>query len=192
LEEELRGFFGIGAERIHKTMNLGSLFRSAHAFDADFLFTVNAAYTQREGRLSDTSDAPSHVPFYSFPKIDDMTLPRGCDLVGVELIEDAIDLPSFHHPRQAAYLLGPERGTLSPESIERCAYTIRIPTKFCINVGLAGAIVMYDRIRSLGKFARRPVTSGGEPEALPRHAYGGPLMSKKMDKYLDTPPIDKH
>ena len=41
-----------------------------------------------------------------------------CKLVGVELIDDAIELPSFHHPKQAAYVLGPEMGSLSKEMIK--------------------------------------------------------------------------
>lgn len=188
----MRGYFGIGAERISKTMNVGSLFRTAHAFGADFMFTVNATYTRREGRRSDTSDATTHVPFYSFPTIDNMVLPQGCVLVGVELIEGAIDLPSFHHPHRAAYILGPERGELSSEMVEKCAYTIKIPTQFCINVGLAGAIVMYDRVKSLGKFARRPLSAGSEPENPPEHFYGGPSVRKKMNEYLDIPPNDEH
>lgn len=188
----MRGYFGIGAERIHKTMNMGSLFRTAHAFGANFMFTVNATYTRREGRRSDTSDATSHVPFYSFPTINNMVLPQGCLLIGIELIDDSIDLPSFRHPRQAAYILGPERGQLSSEVIDQCAYIIKIPTKFCINVGLAGAIVMYDRMRSLGNFARKPVTTGGEPENLPEHFYGDSSKKKEMDEYLDVPPNDEH
>tara|TARA_B100000315_G_scaffold255235_1_gene298119 strand:- start:6370 stop:6975 length:606 start_codon:yes stop_codon:yes gene_type:complete len=187
----MRGYFGIGAEKISKSMNVGSLFRSAHAFGADFMFTVNAAYTRRAGGRTDTSDAPAHVPFYSFPNIDSMVLPEGCSLVGIELIDEAIDLPSFRHPRQAAYILGPERGSLSPEMIEKCSYTIKIPTKFSINVGLAGAIVMYDRVKSLGNFARRPETPGGELESLPDHVYGSPTQRTQMDQFLDTPP-DSH
>ena len=33
----------------------------------------------------------------------------------------------------------------------------KIPTSFCINVAMAGAIVMYDRVRSLGRFEPRPL-----------------------------------
>ena len=189
---KLRGYFGIGAEKISKPMNVGSLFRTAHAFGADFMFTVNAAYTRGKGEDSDTSNAPLHVPFYAFPKVENMVLPQDCELVGIELIEGAIDLPSFRHPRQAAYILGPERGELSPEMLDKCVYTIKIPTKFCINVGLAGAIVMYDRINSLGKFARRPILVGGELEEFPKHAYGEPSLRKQMDQYLDTPPNDDY
>ena len=90
-----------------------------------------------------------------------MNLPNKCKLVGVELVEDAIELPSFHHPKQAAYILGPELGSLSTKMMAKCDYMIKIPTKFCINVQIAGSIVMYDRIRSLGKFAQRPMVPGG-------------------------------
>jgi len=33
-------------------------------------------------------------------------LPKGCRLVGVELLDEAVDLPNFAHPQQAAYVLG--------------------------------------------------------------------------------------
>ena len=69
----------------------------------------------------------------------------------------AFDLPSFRHPLRAAYILGPEQGSLSDGLVERCDYVVKIPSSFCINVAMAGAIVMYDRVRSLARFAERPV-----------------------------------
>jgi tRNA(Leu) C34 or U34 (ribose-2'-O)-methylase TrmL len=77
------------------------------------------------------------------------------------LVPDAVDLPSFRHPLQAAYVFGPERGSLSPELLERCDHVVRIPTRFCINLAVAGAVVMYDRMVCLGRFAERPVRAGG-------------------------------
>lgn len=166
-----RGYFAIGAERISKPLNLGNMVRSAHAFGASFVFTVGAEYISLKVR-SDTSKTPLHVPLYHWDAPDDMVLPEGCQLVGVELTEDAVDLPSFRHPPQAAYILGPERGVLSQEVLERCTHVVRIPTAFCINLAMAGAIVMYDRMRSLGRFAPRPVSAGGTAESLPAHVYG--------------------
>ena len=90
----MRGYFGIGAEGISKPTNVGTLFRTAHAFGASFIFTVNAQYARKAGAKTDTSDAPGHVPLYSFPDVASMQLPQGCRLVGVELTEDAIELPS--------------------------------------------------------------------------------------------------
>ncbi|HSM18933.1 MAG TPA: TrmH family RNA methyltransferase, partial [Hyphomicrobiales bacterium] len=90
-------------------MNLGNLMRSAHAFGASFIFTVDAHYTVRQAR-SDTSKAPHHLPYYAWETVAGMQLPKDCRLVGVELTEDAIELPSFRHPSRAAYVLGREKG----------------------------------------------------------------------------------
>ena len=176
----MRGYFGIGVEQLSKAMNAGSLFRTAHAFGASFVFTVGAVYTKREIERSDTSKSRGHVPLYEFADAAELRLPVGCELVGVELLEDAIALPSFHHPPAAAYILGPERGTLSPAIQALCDFTVKIPAKFCVNVGIAGAIVMYDRLSSLGRFAERPLKTGGLAARLaPPPAFGPPLWERK-------------
>jgi tRNA G18 (ribose-2'-O)-methylase SpoU len=187
----MRGYFAIGVEGISKAMNVGSLFRTAHAFGAGFVFTVAATYERGEGGKSDTSDAPGHIPFYSFPDIGSLVLPKDCSLVGVELTDDAIELPSFRHPTQAAYVMGPERGELSPAMAEQCEFVVKIPTRFCVNVGIAGAIVMYDRITSLGHYPRRPISPGGPTEQRPKHVFGDPKIRKKMEKFRDAPPEGK-
>ena len=169
-----RGYFAIGAERISKSLNLGNMMRSAHGFGASFTFTVGAMYRAAEAS-ADTSKGQLHLPHYNWAGIDEMALPHGCKLVGVELVDGAIDLPSFRHPLRAAYVLGPERGVLSEALIGRCDYVVKIPTSFCINVAMAGAIVMYDRLRTLGRFVPRPISEGGPTEAVGAHVYGGPV-----------------
>ncbi|MDJ0949652.1 MAG: RNA methyltransferase [Alphaproteobacteria bacterium] len=178
----MRGYFGIGVEGISKQMNAGSLFRTAHAFGASFLFTVGAVYARAEGRRSDTSDTTEHLPLYEFAQVGDLALPKDCMLVGVELLDDAVTLPSFRHPPQAAYVLGPERGALSPALTALCDHVVKIPTKFSVNLAVAGAIVMYDRLTSLGRFASRPVAPGGPSEDLPPHVFGEPVRRRKRGK----------
>ena len=95
----MRGYFGIGAERISKQMNVGSLFRTAHAFGAGFVFTVAASYARDEGEIADTSRSTDSVPHYDFETVRDLRLPVGCRLIGVEITDDATELPSFRHPR---------------------------------------------------------------------------------------------
>jgi hypothetical protein len=56
---------------------------------------------------------------------------------------------------------------------------VKIPTKFCVNVGTAGAIVMYDRLISQGRFARRAVNPRARPEALPEHVQGAQVIRTK-------------
>ncbi len=174
----MRGYFAIGVEHISKPHNVGNLVRSSHAFGASFFFAIAPAVDMASVRQSDTSDASQHLPFYTYPSVDQMQLPRGCQLVGIELIEESIPLPSFRHPLRAAYVLGPERGSLSDELVARCDHVVQIPTSFCVNVGIAGAVVMYDRMLSLGRFAERPVRAGGPPAAVEprRHRHGGPVF----------------
>jgi tRNA(Leu) C34 or U34 (ribose-2'-O)-methylase TrmL len=189
-EKYVRGFFGIGVEGINKAFNVGSVFRSAHAFGASFSFTVAASYERKKGTRSDTSDAMAQLPFYEFPSIETFTLPKGCALVGVELDDDAIELPSFRHPSQAAYVLGSERGGMTATMLGRCDHIIQIPSRFSLNLGIAGVCVMYDRLVSLGRFAPRPVKPGGPTEALDPHVRGDQILRQKaMEPYRSAPPL---
>ena len=182
------GYFGIGVEGASKALNVGNLFRSAQAFGAAFVFAVAAAYRREAARASDTSDAHGSLPFYSFPSGESMLLPSGCRLVGIEIVPEAVELPSFHHPRAAAYILGPERGRLSPDMTARCDYVVRIPTAFSINVAMAGVIVMYDRLLARGRFAKRPLSEGAKPEALAPHVFGDPRFRRLVEPFRDQPP----
>jgi tRNA G18 (ribose-2'-O)-methylase SpoU len=175
----MRAYFGIGVEGLSKAINGGNLFRSAHAFGASFTFAIGGVWSRAESALADTSDSPAQVPFYRFETPAEMRLPAGCELVGIELLDSAVDLPSFRHPRAAAYVLGPERGSLSSELVARCAYVIKIPTRFCINLAVAGAVVMYDRTINLGRFPARPLHPKGAPEPLRAHVRGQPLIRAK-------------
>ncbi len=168
----MRGYFGIGVEEVSKEGNVGNLVRSAHAFGASFFFAIAPHVDVKALRVSDTSGAFDHVPYYQYDSPEQMDWPQGCQLVGVELIEDSIELPSFKHPVRAAYVLGPEMGSLSPETLKHCDFTVQIPMKFCVNVGVAGALVMYDRLLSMGRFADRPARAGGPIDPIAEHIHG--------------------
>jgi len=173
----MRGYFAAGTDGISKPMNLGNLLRIAHAFGASFFFTI-AGRVKLADAMSDTSDAAGRLPMYQFPGADDLRLPQGCELVGVEITDHATELPSFRHPLRAAYVFGSERFSLSPEVLARCRHVVKIPTRFSINVGMAGAIVLYDRMLSLSNFAERPLRSGGPAKAAlpPVATWGKPII----------------
>ena len=174
----MRGYFGIGVEGVSKAMNAGNLYRSANAFGASFVFTVAAMYA--DDASSDTSDAPGQVPFYKFDNVESLRLPEGCELIGIEIHEAAVALPSFRHPRCAAYVLGMERMGLTDDMISCCDHLIRIPTKFSLNLASAGVVVMYDRLISLQRFGSRPMVPGGPVEPLPEHVFGDPVWKRKQ------------
>lgn len=141
-----RGYCGIGIENAKSEVNLGTLWRSSFCLGADFIFTIGDRYKKQ---ASDTTCAWRHIPYWRFETAADFRqhIPYDCQLVGVEVSNDAIRLPLFVHPQRAIYLLGPEDGSLSEESLALCGAVVRIPSIFCLNVAVAGAIVLYDRYR---------------------------------------------
>jgi tRNA G18 (ribose-2'-O)-methylase SpoU len=176
----MRGYFAVGTDGLSKPMNLGNLLRIAHAFGGSFFFTV-AGRVKLADAMSDTSDAAGHMPLYQFGTADELRLPQGCELVGVEITDDAVALPSFRHPLRAAYVFGSERLSLSEGMLARCRHVVKIPTRFSINVGMAGAIVLYDRMLTLGTFAERPLRAGGPAadEIPPPVRWGKPIMRRR-------------
>lgn len=186
-----RGYFGIGAEGVSKSANVGALLRTAHAFGASFCFTIGTGWDARQGRQADTADTPLHVPMWRFPVLADVRLPHGCALVGIELLDDAVDLPSFRHPLSAAYVLGPERAGLSPAVLARCDHVAKIPTRFALNLAVAGALVLYDRLLQHGRFAERPVGSGGPKEStapVSHIGHGTPRFRKTVPDWMTWAP----
>jgi len=186
----MRGYAALGVEEVSKARNAGAVIRTAHAFDAAFAFLVGGDMGKREISQSDTSNAMDQIPFYRFDGPCDLALPSGCQLVGIEITDNANDLPSFRHPRMAAYILGSERAGLSPEMLDLCDHTVKIPTRFSLNLAVAGALVLYDRMVSLDRFAPRPLMPGGPLEDLPEPVFGEPLWKKKArrrKKQTDRP-----
>ncbi|MGB0785764.1 MAG: RNA methyltransferase [Alphaproteobacteria bacterium] len=174
-----RGYFGIGIEQVSKPGNMGNLIRSAHAFGASFVFTINPGFSKKQLMRTDTSSTFETIPYYQYGDIDELNLPLGCELVVIELTKNAIPLPSFRHPRRAVYVLGPEKESISTAVLGRAQHVIQIPMKFCVNVATAGAIVLYDRLLQQGRFPDRPVRSGGPLKQLKPHVHGGVFSRQK-------------
>ena len=61
--------------------------------------------------------------------------------------------------------------------LKRCEFVVKIPTKFCINVATAGAILMYDRHMSSNQYAARPWRPGGKA-----FDYKGPISTAAFSR----------
>lgn len=138
-----RGYFSIGIINGKTEFNVGGLWRSAHSFGAASIFTIGRRYPIQ---ATDKSKAEQHIPLFEYQSWQDFTRPKGCELVVVEITDDAKPLPMFSHPMRACYILGAEDHGVPKAVIECCQSVVRIPSAFCLNVATAGSIVMYDRI----------------------------------------------
>jgi len=139
-----RGYFGIGIVNGKFDANVGQLLRSGACFGADFLFTVGQRFTKQ---ATNKNQAERHIPLYEYKDIEDLLAhrPYMCQPICIELKPYSKELKTFTHPERAIYILGQEDGDL-PDSLCMLFPTIRIPTIYCLNVCVAGSIVMYDRI----------------------------------------------
>lgn len=140
----MRGFFAIGIWHGKHAVNLGTLWRSARAFGAAFVFTIGRRYKRQ---CSDTMAAVKHLPLIHFESLDDLIghLPYGCMLVGIEIMPGAEALNEFSHPERCCYLLGAEDHGLSLEVLGRCHKALVLPDVGSLNVAVAGSLVMFHR-----------------------------------------------
>lgn len=140
-----RGYFGIGVYKPKTETNIGTLYRSAHSFGADFIFVIGKRYKYQS---SDTTKAHNHIPLYEFDTwLDFKThLPKGCQTVCVELDERAKSLKDFIHPERCVYVLGAEDNGIPKEYLKTNQVIQINGGKYCLNVAVAGSIILYDRI----------------------------------------------
>lgn len=139
-----RGYFGIGIENGKTKSNIGTLWRSAYSLGASFIFVIGNRY---KAQASDTVKAIRHIPMYHYDTFDEFynTMPKGCKLIGVDNLDGARLLKDYGHPERAIYLLGAEDSGLSKKALEKCHSLVQFESKYCLNVSVAGSIVMYDR-----------------------------------------------
>jgi len=153
-----RGFFGIGVFHPKHECNIGTLWRSAYAFHASFIYTIGRRFQKQ---ASDTPQAWRSVPMFHFSTIDDLIehLPFSCPLVAVELVDGATPLNRFCHPQRACYLLGAEDHGLPQSVIERCSFSLVVPhARICLNVSTTGSLVLYDRQVKSARAARKEIS----------------------------------
>jgi tRNA G18 (ribose-2'-O)-methylase SpoU len=155
----VRGYFGIAMYHAKHNTNVGTLWRSAHTYQAAFIATVGKRYMRQS---SDTCKTPLSTPLVHYRDMEDLIehLPHGCQVVGVELDPRAVPLDRFQHPRNALYLMGAEDHGLPQHVLERCHQIVQIPTPgpMSLNVSVAGSLLMHDRFAR--GVARRQVLAG--------------------------------
>jgi tRNA(Leu) C34 or U34 (ribose-2'-O)-methylase TrmL len=72
-------------------------------------------------------------------------LPPGVVPVAVEVRPNAERLFDFEHPESAAYVFGPEDGSLPSWVLRHCHRFVVIPGAHCLNLSSAVLAVLYDR-----------------------------------------------
>ncbi len=132
------------------THNWGSLCRTAQLLNASYMATIGSRFRKQ---ASDTMRSWRHVPIFQHETFEDFyrSIPYDCQLIGVEMTSDAVEISQFEHPQRAVYLLGSEDNGLPPDVLERCHKTVCLRGERSMNVAVAGSIVIYDRVSKAAK-----------------------------------------
>lgn len=140
-----RGYGCVALESPNDEVNVGHTLRAALCFRASMVILSRVPQKLNVQKLkTDPGKAYRHVPVIHTTDLFD-ALPEDCTPVAVELTDDALDLSTFVHPERACYIFGPENGSVSQETLDRCKLKVKIPTVMSLNLGMTVNIVLYDR-----------------------------------------------
>ena len=153
--------FHVAIENLAHDFNIGSVVRTANAFNASSVRVVGRRRWNRRGAM--VTDRYLHIDHD-----DDVAAlvawagGRRLALIGVDNLPGAVPLESFDLPRDCVLLFGQEGGGLSDEARTACDATVSIAqfgSTRSINVGAAAAIAMHAWVRRHA-FDQTPGQSG--------------------------------
>lgn len=122
--------------------NVGGVMRACMAYNVQLLAIQGRRYTRV---ATDTCSGYRHIPTISVSNLKDV-IPFNCVPVAVDIIDGAIPLPEYKHPKHAYYIFGAEDATLGSQITSWCRDTIYVPTKICMNLAAAVNVILYDRM----------------------------------------------
>lgn len=146
-----------------KEHNVGTLVRTAHAVAAEEVVLVgdrewNVEAAKTAENFTDVTILEDEAAFL------DHVRERGWSLVAVELDERAVSLFDVEYPENPCFLLGAERDGLPQSLIDTAEIVVQIPQWGlvpCLNLAVAGSIVLYDYLAKLQRRGALDRPSGG-------------------------------
>jgi len=147
-EKVFAGYYGIGVYHPKTKVNIGTLWREAMLFGADFIFTIGHRYNKQ---ASDTTKTIRNIPLWEFKTFEEFRkhMPKHAKLVIIEMDKKAVSLKDYKHPKQAIYLLGAEDYGIPTKLLNKYDDIVQIPQVYNFsssNVAVSGSIVLYDRL----------------------------------------------
>lgn len=131
----------IAIENFQHDFNIGSVVRTANAFNVAAVHIVGRRRWNRRGAM--VTDRYQHVEHHSDPT---GLLDLGLPIIGIDNIEGSTAIEGRALPSACVLLFGQEGPGLSPASLDLCQQVLHI-TQYgstrSINAGAAAAIAMY-------------------------------------------------
>jgi tRNA G18 (ribose-2'-O)-methylase SpoU len=147
--DQRRHPFHVAIENLAHDFNIGSVVRTANAFNAASVRIVGRRRWNRRGAM--VTDRYLHVEHHDdAASVAAWARAEGLPLIGVDNLPGAVPLETFALPRACVLLFGQEGTGLSDDARAACASTVSIAqfgSTRSINVGAAAAIAMHAWVR---------------------------------------------
>jgi tRNA G18 (ribose-2'-O)-methylase SpoU len=150
--------FHVAVENWGHDFNIGSVIRTANAFNAKAFHIVGKRRWNRRGAMvTDRYQHEHHHPtvadlveWAGTAGMDDQGRPRGIPLIGIDNLPGSLPLETHDLPRACVLVFGQEGPGLSPDMRAACEVVLHIEqfgSTRSINAGAAAAIAMHAWIR---------------------------------------------
>lgn len=141
--------YHVAIENYQHDYNIGTIVRSANAFNAAGVHIIGKRHWNRRGAMS----TEKYLQVYQHATIEGFVTwakTNGLEIIGIDNIPGSINLSRSTLPTQAILVFGQEGPGLSPEMQQHCTHIIAIEqfgSTRSVNVGVAAGIIMYEWIR---------------------------------------------
>ncbi|MFK5634451.1 MULTISPECIES: TrmH family RNA methyltransferase [unclassified Ornithinimicrobium] len=137
--------FHVAVENWGHDFNIGSVIRTANAFNAAAFHIVGRRRWNRRGAMvTDRYQHEHHHP--DVAHLSAWAAERGLPLIGVDNVAGSVPLEGYAVPRECVLVLGQEGPGLSDAALASCEDVLAITqhgSTRSVNAGAAAAIVMY-------------------------------------------------
>ncbi len=135
----------IAIENLERDFNMGTIVRSANAFNVARVHIIGRRQWNKRGAMkTDTYlDIEFHQTVDEFAKAMDV---RAREIIAIDIVDTAVPLGAAHLPHNAVLVFGAEGPGISQELLKVASQIIMIEqfgSTRSINVGVAAGIAMY-------------------------------------------------
>lgn len=137
--------FHVAIENWAHDLNIGSVVRTANAFNAAGVHVVGRRRWNRRGAM--VTDRYLHVTHHpDAPALAGWATTSGLPVIGIDNVPGSVSIEGYALPRECVLLFGQESTGLTPEAQAACDVVLHI-TQYgstrSINAGAAAAIAMH-------------------------------------------------
>ena len=141
--------FHVAMENLEHDFNIGSVVRTANAFNASSVRLVGRRRWNRRGAM--VTNRYMHVEYHDSPvSLGEWAASEDLPVIGIDNIPGSIPLETYVLPRNCVLFFGQEGAGLSEEAQAQCEVVLDIAqfgSTRSINLGAAAAITMHAWIR---------------------------------------------